>query len=312
MSHSRQASCSSQSDSDDDGTRDHGTTSTANTPGNTQSTLGSQVSEAHVTTVEKQTDDVLILNAEDDKELTELLGSAPAPPTIFSKPIPNDVATRWEHLTVNGLSDLDRQKLTKDCFVPENCKLIAAPVLNPEVEATLSTYTKTRDQQLAAFQGQLSYGLSALGKSMSVALNTRSEKVHLKAVLDPIISSVNEAAKLFLDTQYSISTHRRSLLMSNISNPSMKKVLEGSRIGSFLFGEELATKIKSAQDLTKTISSISSSAKSTKRAAENTQKPSKKGSYSRQENNKSLNYKRPFVQESQSSTSGRRYNYKQN
>lgn len=52
----------------------------------------------------------------------------------------------------------------------ENCKLVAAPKVNPEIMMSLSDQHKSRDNRLADIQKWIGAGMTAIGKAISALL----------------------------------------------------------------------------------------------------------------------------------------------
>lgn len=83
-----------------------------------------------------------------DAEILEILGVDPTLTKKFGNEVQKDVAVRFEHVATAGLSKDDRKEILDKYLVPSNCKLIAAPALNPEVKAALSEMVIKRDKAI--------------------------------------------------------------------------------------------------------------------------------------------------------------------
>ncbi|KOB75421.1 Uncharacterized protein OBRU01_07528 [Operophtera brumata] len=101
-------------------------------------------------------------DAELDDEILQLLGDAPKAETPLGPPIHKDIARRWQDILAKGLSKDIKEGLLKDYMVPNNCDLLLAPTLTPEVKAALPDTLIKRDSSLVYKQKQLGIALSAL------------------------------------------------------------------------------------------------------------------------------------------------------
>lgn len=64
-----------------------------------------------------------------------------------------------------------KEDLSKQHKFPENCRLLKAPSLNPEIAAAVADVVRVRDRKMELKQGQLGVGITAISKAMSKLLS---------------------------------------------------------------------------------------------------------------------------------------------
>ncbi|XP_045497532.1 uncharacterized protein LOC123695669 [Colias croceus] len=111
------------------------------------------------------------------EDVLQLLGDAPKTDTSLGPAIHKDVASRWQDILSKGLPKEIKDILYKEYLVPNNCDLLLAPALNPEVKAALPEALIKRDTSLSYRQKQLGVALSALATvTQMVIANTESKR----------------------------------------------------------------------------------------------------------------------------------------
>lgn len=110
--------------------------------------------------------------------LLEALGDAIEDRPIFGPQIHSVLAERWLPILRKGLTTDARDNVLKEYAVPENCKLLRAPTINPELRAAVTDTAKNRDKKIQIEQDQLGLGITALNRAMTVLL-TQDNKVIL-------------------------------------------------------------------------------------------------------------------------------------
>ena len=147
----------------------------------------------------------------------------------------------------------------RDQKIPENCKLLVPPILNPEMEAALSEYCIERDRQLQGLQTIIGLSLAAIGDVLTNVFSTPKD-----GRLDRqfILSGSCSAANILLSAYYDMSLHRKRIITAK--QGVLAKLAPNQPIDSFLFGSELKEKIKSAEELKKIAKSLIKPAHSSK------------------------------------------------
>lgn len=98
-----------------------------------------------------------------DDNVLSMLGEAAATTQSFSAPIHQDISIRWNNILINGLTLDKRSELLQKYSPIENCPLIAAPKVNPELAVSFSETALQRDTRLAKIQDQIGSSLTAIG-----------------------------------------------------------------------------------------------------------------------------------------------------
>lgn len=112
-----------------------------------------------------------------DSELLQALGDANDEIPVYGPEIHSVLAERWLPILKKGLKSEAKEKLLKDYVVPENCKLLKAPTVNPELRAAVTDVAKNRDKKIQVEQDQLGLGITAINRAMTVLL-TQDNKVN--------------------------------------------------------------------------------------------------------------------------------------
>ncbi|XP_053613721.1 uncharacterized protein LOC128678707 [Plodia interpunctella] len=173
-------------------------------------------------------------------DILSLLGDAPKAEVSFGKPLHKDVASRWQEILAKGLSTEVKAKLMEEYYIPSNCDLLTAPLLNPEAKAALTTAITKRDSSIREKQKQLGIAISALGQAVEDVISNESTKKILKPISD--------ACRLLCDIHFAETKTRRNLI-SYCTNTKLKETVLESTRDKFLFGENLAEKLKSAKSI---------------------------------------------------------------
>lgn len=76
----------------------------------------------------------------------QALGEASVEISIYGSPIHDTLAQRWLRILKKDLQSEIKEKLLKFYAVPDNCKLLKAPFLNPEIFAALADAVRSREK----------------------------------------------------------------------------------------------------------------------------------------------------------------------
>lgn len=182
-----------------------------------------------------------------DSEILALLGDAPKTDTKFGKPTHKDLASRWQEILEKGLPKDLKEKLMTEYLIPENCTLLVAPSLNPEVKVALADNMVKRDASLVTKQKQLSVAIAALNQAIELIIAKES---HTK-----ILKPISDACRLLCDSHFIDTRTRRGFVISSI-NPELKETLTESKRDSLLFGENISDKLKSAKTIKKSAADL--------------------------------------------------------
>lgn len=271
-----------------------GTKSGNSNHSNSRSPSPQRVQEAAGSLQEEEQEPQVTLNA----DLLELLGGAHKPPLPHGENIHKDVALRWSSVLQSGLEDEVRKSLVSKYPIPGNCRLLAPPKVNSEVAAGLAEAVVKRDNKLSDLQEQLGSSLAALGQVMSLLLVEKSEGGEAGNTRR-LVELVSDAARLIADDVHCKSESRRHFLLAGI-NKDVSGTIADAPIGEWLFGEELADRIKTAKELERSSSLLKVTGQDKKPAARflNRKRPpprtvSMAGGRKQNRSGKTQNYLRP-------------------
>nr|CAI5857874.1 unnamed protein product [Callosobruchus analis] len=144
---------------------------------------------------------------------------------------------RWEHILTTGLEKYG---------LPSNCEALTPPVVNPEINAILSSLHKKRDENYLILQAQLNKGIVALGKGLETVLAEAdtSNKENL-------LTHLGDAGRILCDLSFLISKTRRFLIEPSLSKTAKDMANKNAPLG-LLFGDNLQEKVNEAKMLEKT------------------------------------------------------------
>lgn len=194
---------------------------------------------------EPATTDVEHVEELDVEFLSALGDSTPDTPTYGEK-IHETLAQRWLPILRRGIPKEAKESLLKEQKIPENCKLLRAPVLNPEISAALIESTRNRDKKIETQQQQLGLGITAVSRAMNV-LVTGGEDKQTKVQAVKIMS---DACRILLDLHY-VETRSRINLIIPALDKSFTTLIQDMERDESLFGNKLAEKIKASKTIEK-------------------------------------------------------------
>lgn len=150
---------------------------------------------------------------------------------------------------------------------PSNVEGLSPPKLNSEIAGCLTESLIKQDGFMTRLQEQVSVAVSAIALPMNSLFSQPSEETNAH------LQNLADASKLLTDVIHSLSVHRR-YVVSNTIDSSIRKVVMDRPIDTYLFGEEVYTHIKSAQEVKKVSSDIKN--KGPTYSSASTSKPSNK------------------------------------
>lgn len=179
------------------------------------------------------------LEVELNEEILQILGDVPKSDVPLGPPVHKDIAARWQDILSKGLPKEAKGKLFQEYPTPNNCSLLLAPVLNPEVKAAVADTIVKRDWFSMQRQKHLCVAISALANvtKMVIANETSQHK---------ILKPLSDACRLLCDLHYMETKSRRQSILISINTTLKGSLLETSR-DNFLFGEHLDEKVKAAK-----------------------------------------------------------------
>ncbi|XP_028172204.1 uncharacterized protein LOC114361403 [Ostrinia furnacalis] len=183
-----------------------------------------------------------------DDDILQILGEAPQPDLALGKSIHKDIASRWQDILLKGLPKEVKESISKKYLIPANCHFLVAPLLNPEAKAAVPEVLAKRDTTIMQKQNQIGVALAALSQVSEMILRNETSK---QALLQPL----SDACRILCDSHNVETKTRRSILMSSI-NTSLRDTLSNANRDKYLFGEDLAEKLKVAKTVQKTGESL--------------------------------------------------------
>lgn len=170
-------------------------------------------------------------------EILEILGETPSTEKKYGKKVKEELAVHWAHTATKGLTKEQRNEIIKLHLVPENAKVIDAPLLNPELKAAITEILHKKDKAIEQKQKQIASSIACISEALSCALKSKDLI---------LIKSLTDAGKLMCDLQHTESMLRRGYICSFIKK-DIKEQLYHTQINEYLFGDKLAETLKAAK-----------------------------------------------------------------
>ncbi|XP_061728495.1 uncharacterized protein LOC133533531 [Cydia pomonella] len=199
-------------------------------------------------------------NATIDPDLLAILGEDPTVIKEYGDDIQSDLAIRLNHLATSGLTKESRAEIKDKYLIPGNCKMIKAPILNPEIRASLIESQAKRDKGIENKQVLNSCALSSLSKAITLLITSDSKN-------QEVLRLLMDTARILSDIQHSDSMLRRFFILSTVKK-ELKDQLEKTKIEDLLFGSNLVETLKSAKTISKTGADMRSSGPTNTKDAE--------------------------------------------
>ncbi|KAI8421510.1 hypothetical protein MSG28_009553 [Choristoneura fumiferana] len=132
--------------------------------------------------------------------------------------------------TPKGMNKEAKEKLVKEYPVPENCTLLQAPKLNPEISAAVPEGTRTRDKRVEAVQQQLGQGIAALNKGLELLLDDGKDRLQA-------IKYLSDSCRLLCDLHF-IETEARKKFVTPGLDKSFLNIMQEIERDETLFDQE--------------------------------------------------------------------------
>lgn len=214
-----------------------------------------------------------------DEETLKLLGyDVVVPKKPNAGEIHQNIVEIWNHILSSGLSQEQRTELINKYPPFSNCLGMQVPKLNVEVKKSISEANLARDTRISHVQSRICAGLSALGGILELLLSGDIST----DVSHQIMERTGDAARILADVHFDQSQARRGVL-KGILNKKLAETLSEKSEDGWLFGDNLAERIRAVKALNKT--------------AEELKIPAVPKTSTQNKNNKNyLNYKGPTRQ----------------
>lgn len=178
-----------------------------------------------------------------DPDILSALGEVSEDVPKFGEKIHDNLARLWLPILRKGIEKEAKEKLMKQYQIPENCTLLQAPKLNPEIAATISDTTRTKDKRVESAQQQLGLGITALNKGLSLLLENGAERV--KA-----IKFLSDSSRLLCDLHHVETDVRKKFMTPGLDKAFLNLIQDVDR-DETLFGQTLSDKIKASKAIEK-------------------------------------------------------------
>lgn len=178
-----------------------------------------------------------------DPDILSALGEVTEDTPTFGEKIHDNLSKLWLPILRKGIEKEAKDKLMKQYQIPENCTLLQAPKLNPEIAATISDVTRNKDKRVESAQQQLGLGITALNKGLSLLLENDTDRV--KA-----IKFLSDSSRLLCDLHH-VETDVRKKFMTPGLDKSFLNLIQDVDRDDTLFGQKLSEKIKASKVIEK-------------------------------------------------------------
>lgn len=171
------------------------------------------------------------------------LGSKTSDEPEYGENIHDSLAQLWTPLLKKGMPKDDKEKILKGYLIPQNCTLLQAPKLNPEIAAAITESARNRDKKMHNIQQQLGSGITAINKALDLLIGENGDKLKT-------IKYLSDACRILSDLH-----HVETLARIKLVTPSLDKkfltVVQDTCRDDTLFGNKLPEKIKASKTIEK-------------------------------------------------------------
>lgn len=203
------------------------------------------------------TSDVLIPNLEESNQgegseeqtpeldpdtLTALGETTEEAPTLGPK-IHDTLSGLWLPILRKGINKEAKEKLLKEYPIPENCTLLQAPKLNPEISAAVTEAARSRDKRVEAVQQQLGQGIVALNKGLELLLDDGKDRLQA-------VKFLSNSCRLLCDLHHHETEARKRFITPSLDK-SFLNIMQDVDRDELLFGNKLSDKIKATKVIEK-------------------------------------------------------------
>lgn len=178
-----------------------------------------------------------------DPNILTALGENTEEAPKFGPKIHENLSCLWLPILRKGLKKETKDKLIQEYLIPENCALLQAPKLNPEISAAISEGTRTRDKRVESVQQQLGLGITALNKGLEMLLDEGKDKLQA-------IKCLSDSCRLLCDMHF-VETEARKKFVTPGLDKSFLNIMQDVERDEMLFGNKLSEKIKATKVIEK-------------------------------------------------------------
>ncbi|XP_044586107.1 uncharacterized protein LOC123266143 [Cotesia glomerata] len=180
-----------------------------------------------------------------DDEIEIILGDDPGAEKKNQVDLHESLVSRWTSWLTEGLPKEMKEKLIEE-YPRKGNVCLEAPELNQEIVSSLNETGVKRDQYFVLEQKLAGSALSALGQGITMILKDAEEPLDRLELLKKLA----DAGKLMSQLHFQVSSARKSFISPTLTKP-MKNLLQSTKPGLLLYGENLTEKIKAAKSIEK-------------------------------------------------------------
>lgn len=178
-----------------------------------------------------------------DPDILTALGETTEEGPKFGPKINENLPRLWLPILRKGMTKEAKEKLVKEYPIPENCPLLQAPKLNPEMSAAVAEGARSRDKRVEAVQQQLGQGISALNKGLELLLDDGKDRLQA-------IKFLSDSCRLLCDLHYMETEARKKFITPGLDK-SFLNIMQDVDRDELLFGGKLSDKIKATKVIEK-------------------------------------------------------------
>lgn len=173
-----------------------------------------------------------------DPNILAALGEIVDESPEFGEKIHESLTKIWTPLLKKGMSKESREKMLKEYLIPENCPLLKAPTLNPEIMAAITETGRFRDKKMSSTQQQLGVGIAAINRGLNILLKSDNKAEAIKSITD--------GCRFLSDLHFQQTETRKRFITPCLDKPFLQLIQVAERDDT-LFGNNLSEKIKASK-----------------------------------------------------------------
>ncbi|XP_045767232.1 uncharacterized protein LOC123868715 [Maniola jurtina] len=178
-----------------------------------------------------------------DPDILSALGETTIEVPKFGPKIHDKLSCLWLPILKKGLNKDVKEKLVKEYLIPENCSLLQAPKLNPEISAAVVEGARTRDKRVETVQQQLGQGITALNKGLELLLDDGQNRIQA-------IKFLSDSCRILCDLHHVETESRKKFITPGLDKAFLNIIQDVDR-DDLLFGNKLSEKIKATKAIEK-------------------------------------------------------------
>ncbi|KAM3955193.1 LOW QUALITY PROTEIN: uncharacterized protein ACR2FA_010938 [Aphomia sociella] len=176
-----------------------------------------------------------------DPELLSALGESMSDTPEYGDKI-HDNLSKLSPLLKKRMPNDNLDRLFKEYLIPDNCRLLQAPKLNPEISAAVPDMVRNRDKIVVATQQQLGFRITAINRGIDMLLKS-DDKVNA-------MKYFSNGCRILCDSHYKATQKRIKLVTPSLDRTFIHMINDSER-DETLFGMTLSEKIKASKAIEK-------------------------------------------------------------